>query len=223
MATVPEGLASVLHHPGIWRAGRRAGAESAAWASGIAALDARLPGGGWPLGALTEICLARSGLGELSLLLPALAAMTHRQRWVLFVDPPYPLYAPALAAGGLALSRTAAVMPPDPTRTSWATEQALRSGACGAVVAWCARLDDRALRRLQLAAEAAGALAVLIRPLAAATQVSPAALRLQLDRGRELRILRCRGAVGAAPAPFAIDADALARARFPAAGAGRAG
>ena len=35
----------------------------------------------------------------------------------------------------------------------WAMEQALRSGACGAVLGWTGAADDQALRRLKLAAE----------------------------------------------------------------------
>jgi hypothetical protein len=41
-------------------------------ASGFPALDAELPGAGWPRGALTELLTTRAGIGELSLLQPAL-------------------------------------------------------------------------------------------------------------------------------------------------------
>ena len=42
--------------------------------TGHARLDARLPGKGWPLGAMTElISRNRPGLGEFRLLFPALA------------------------------------------------------------------------------------------------------------------------------------------------------
>ena len=43
---------------------------------GFAALDRYLPGGGWPLGPLIEVFVERYGVGELSLLMPALAALT---------------------------------------------------------------------------------------------------------------------------------------------------
>ena len=66
----PEAL-----HPALWRAHRlgRAGA-AAVWRSGFAALDAELPGGGWPCQALTELLLPRPGIGEVRLLAPVLAA-----------------------------------------------------------------------------------------------------------------------------------------------------
>src|SRR5689334_19392158 len=65
-------LADVLRHPGIWRRGTARVPRSDALPTGVADLDALLPGGGWPRGALSEILVAEDGLGECSLLLPAL-------------------------------------------------------------------------------------------------------------------------------------------------------
>ena len=48
------------------------------------------------------------------------------------------------------------------------------------------------LRRLQLAAEAGGALAVLYRTVQAAQRVSPAALRLRVGTYRRAEIFKCR-------------------------------
>src|SRR5687767_4935847 len=62
---------SLLSRPDVWRG--RATTQHATLPTGQSALDALLPGGGWPLGALTEICCAEEGLGEISLLMPALA------------------------------------------------------------------------------------------------------------------------------------------------------
>ena len=63
-------------HPSLWRASQIGGAVQRSTASGFAALDAQLPGGGWPHGTLTELLLAQAGVGELRLLAPALAALT---------------------------------------------------------------------------------------------------------------------------------------------------
>jgi multiple antibiotic resistance protein len=41
--------------------------------TGFAALDAQLPGGGWPCGVLTELLLAQPGVGEMRLLAPVMA------------------------------------------------------------------------------------------------------------------------------------------------------
>ena len=42
-------------HLDVWQADALAGAPARVLATGDALLDAQLPGGGWPLGALTEV------------------------------------------------------------------------------------------------------------------------------------------------------------------------
>ena len=58
-----------------------------------------MPGGGWPTGARTEILSGRAGIGELQLVLPALAALSWAGKRVVWLAPPHLPYAPALAAG----------------------------------------------------------------------------------------------------------------------------
>ncbi|KAB7627458.1 translesion DNA synthesis-associated protein ImuA [Alkalilimnicola sp. S0819] len=187
----------LLQQPGIWRANapaRNTGLEHVS--SGFDSLDACLPGGGWPLGAVTEILHGQSGIGELRLLMPALVELTRRGRWVALIAPPHIPYAPALAAYGLDLSRLLLVHPRAESDALWAVEQALRAGTCGAVLAWPRRLDERSLRRLQLAAEAGNSWSLLFRDVRSAEQPSPAALRLQLEerKGKTLvQLLKCRG------------------------------
>ncbi|UXI68753.1 DNA lesion error-prone repair protein ImuA [Tahibacter amnicola] len=101
------GLDGVLRHPGVWR--RSAPLSMRAQSTGWDALDRLLPGGGWPLGALSEILIGADGLGELSLLMPALASLTRQKQRVVFVAPPYIPYAPALAAQGIDLAFVAEV------------------------------------------------------------------------------------------------------------------
>ena len=178
----------------IWRAGTAAG-ERHAIAGGLEGLD-ELLNGGWPQGALTELHYAEEGIGELSLLMPALARLSREGRWIAWIAPPHIPYAPALAAHDLDLSKVLMVHPRNHADTLWATEQALRSGTCGAVLAWPGRADDRALRRLQLAAEAGDCWGVLFRPGERREQPSPAALRLALEprpRGVGVRVLKRRG------------------------------
>ena len=62
---------SRLCHDGEWRRGLHEAAHKPA-PSGFAELDARLPGGGWPVGAICELLLETMGIGELGLLVPAL-------------------------------------------------------------------------------------------------------------------------------------------------------
>jgi len=201
-------LDELLRSGPIWR-GRSSHPATATLATGLVELDQALPGGGWPLGALIEIMLERHGLGELKLLMPALARLsreaTHHSnpqpRWIVWVAPPFVPYAPALANYGLELNRQLWVHPQRSSTDGnsevlWAMEQALRSGSSAAVLAWVERTDNTVLRRLQLAAEEGSSLAVLFRPSAAVQEASPAALRLMLcsgDAGTDVEILKCRG------------------------------
>src|SRR2546429_449486 len=142
-------LARLLEHPTIWRGASAAHAEGLA--SGFAALDACLPGKGWPRAGLIEILVPRFGSGELYLLLPALAALTRARcaRWCVWVAPPLMPFAPALASQGMVLDRVAVV---NGARPLWALEQALGSGACDVALAWVRQGKARENRRLQLAA-----------------------------------------------------------------------
>ena len=149
----------------------------------------------WPCGALSEILFEYDGLGELALLMPALAELTRRRQRVVFVAPPYIPYAPALDAHGLDL-RYVVQLQTTANEGAWSAEQCLRSGSCGAVLGWLHEADYTQLRRLQLAAESGDALAFLFRPAHAAGKASPAALRLQLHADAaqvDIEILKCRG------------------------------
>jgi hypothetical protein len=188
----------LLNHPGLWRA-REQGAPPTAprgLPTGYAALDRCLPGGGWPRQGLIEILADRCGIGELSLLMPVLAALgndEHELGWLAWISPPHQPYAPALAARGINLRRLLIVRAQP---AEWAMEQALRSCACSAVIGWAAFRDRRGLRRLQLASEQSRCMTVLFRNLADGNEPSPAVLRIALTAGRhglEARILKSRG------------------------------
>ncbi|MBE0622708.1 MAG: translesion DNA synthesis-associated protein ImuA [Burkholderiales bacterium] len=192
------GLAAELdQHPGIWRGGELARSACPGIASGYAALDAELPGGGWPCGALTEILPQHEGIGELRLLGPALARLASQGKFIAWIAPPHLPYAPALAAAGIALARIVIVKTARDSDTLWASEQALGSAACGGVLVWPRQINYTQLRRLQLAAEGGRSLAVLFRPSQAAHEPTPAALRIALATsagGLALSILKRRGA-----------------------------
>jgi len=200
-------LARLLEHPVIWRG--RSTARTSVISSGFAALDAALPGNGWPRVGLVEILSASSGCGELNLLLPALACLTQSTvaRWCAWISPPaYPgkhprsscqlePFAPALVAHGLALPRMLIVRAAEPL---WACEQALGSGACDVVLAWIREVRPRAMRRLQLATERGRTLAFVLRTLTARTarESSGAALRLAVEphaEGTRVRLVKSRG------------------------------
>jgi hypothetical protein len=199
-------LDSVLRHPGIWRGNQRAQEAMDAVPTGFDELDALLPGGGWPRGALTEILAEQEGIGELNLLMPSLARLSRENGWLTWVAPPHVPYAPALAGAGLSLKRVLVAQPQSPADAWWAAEQALRSGACEAVLAWLKAPDERRMRRLQLAAEDGRVWGVLFRPARAAQERSPAALRLHLKpaaNGLAVHILKRRG--GPVDRPVLLD------------------
>ena len=182
--------------PTLWR-GRQASRKQSTLPSGLPRLDARLPGKGWPLGAVSELIPGKPGLGELSLLLPALSRIGEQGQWVVLVDPPW-VPCPAFLCGhGVNLERLLLVRTQCEKESLWACEQALRNGRGGALLAWPERIGFTRLRRLQLAAEAHAKLAFLFRPPRALAESSPAALRLQLDpgdrHGTRVRVVKCRG------------------------------
>lgn len=186
-------LDRLLDQRQVWR-GRQAQARPIGLQpSGHAALDARLPEGGWPAAALSELLLASPGVGELQLLWPTLARLTAASERVVLVAPPFIPYAPAWQAAGIDL-RWLVQVDSERDDALWAAEQCLRSGSCAAVLCWPERADDKALRRLQVAAETGNALAFACRPQQAALNPSPAALRIAIDtRPPQWRVLKCRG------------------------------
>ena len=189
----------------VWAGTQFAAAPQPALPTGYPALDAELPGGGWPACGLTELLLDAPGSGEWRLLAPALRAQASA-RPVVCVAPPLRPHAPALQALGLPLQRVVWVTPPDVSHAAadaaWALEQALRSGGIGAAL-WWGDAGVPVLRRLHLAALEHGCLLWLLRPLAARGLSSPAPLRLACrpaPRGRlAIDVFKRRGPAQAAP------------------------
>ncbi|MFO1324674.1 MAG: translesion DNA synthesis-associated protein ImuA [Burkholderiales bacterium] len=204
-------LTALLAHPAIWR-GDDVAPEPAAVPSGFAALDAALPGRGWPQGALTEFLLEREGIGEIRLTLPALARVQAAGRDVVWIAPPYRPYAPALAQGGIDLARFHVVRCAAGKDALWAFEQALRAPECGAAFAWLPTHDERALRRLQVAAREGRTWGVLWRRPGQRGGAAAAPLRLALaeqDGRLAVRVLKRRGAELAQPVLLVMGSDPI--------------
>lgn len=162
----------------VWQGNQLAYANERTVASGHAALDALLPGAGWPAGSLTELLVEQGGIGEMRLVAPALRTLTAQAgRYVLLVAPPWQPYACALKAWGIALDRLIWVRASE-HEAPWAAEQALKQDGIGAVLLWQPKARADALRRLQVAAQDSQSLAFLMRPPAARAQSSPAPLRM---------------------------------------------
>jgi protein ImuA len=197
----------------IWHADDLVSATAAESASsGFDQLDQQLPGSGWPQGQLIELLHNDPGIGELSLLAPALAERTRAGRACVWVLPcerwpgadalshralPYP---PALIEAGMDLSCSIFVKPASAREAWWSIEQSLRAAHLGALVGWLPTFstgpDFRALRRLHLLAQRYRALLFVIRPSHCADTASPAVLRLRLGSDGELltvALLKRRG------------------------------
>jgi hypothetical protein len=182
--------------------GRRRGGETVS--SGCAALDGLLPEGGFCRGTLVE-WLSAAGGGACTL---ALLAAEHACRgggMLAVFDHRREFCPPAAVRLGIEPEQLLVIHADAAADNHWAIDQALRSQAVAAVLAWPGRLDDRTFRRWQLAAEEGGCLAMLLRPETARGEPSWADVRLWVDtlsiatalqsRKRLLRIvlLRCRG------------------------------
>ncbi len=189
----------------VWRASQLGHAGVSALSSGFPALDAELPGAGWPIGALTELIGREPGIGELRLLVPLLRRLTRERRFVVLLAPPHLPYAPALASHGIDTDWLLVVQAPQAADRLWAVEQTLKSAAFGALLAWLPheRTRPEHLRRMQWAARCAAGPAFVFRPLAAQFEASAAPLRLLLlprpDQRLSVQILKRRGPVKADP------------------------
>jgi len=195
---------ALLHRiPALWRASELGAPQGPVFSTGFAALDAVLPGGGWPAGQLTELLQPEAGWREWRLLAPALAPLSQ-QGTVLLVGPPWVPYLPALAAQGLRVSALRWVQAQTPAERLWVAEQALRCRDLAALLVWLPEgpaSQASSLRRLHLAAQAGaqpqppGLWA--LRPWRVHAQSSPAPLRIGLSAGAEdglsLNVFKRRG------------------------------
>jgi cell division inhibitor SulA/protein ImuA len=203
---LPVALVDVLARGDVWRGDTLAALPETTIPSGHAELDAELPGGGWPRGNLTEILIDRGGVGEMSLLLPALARLSADGGWLALVAPPWQAHAPAWAAAGVALERLVVVHAG--RQIGWCVEQLLACGGFAGVLAWPeAGIDARTLRRLQVAAEGRPVFACLWRPTVAFKAPSPAPLRVALaagESGLSVRIVKRRGRPVSGPLALSV-------------------
>ena len=182
--------------PHVWRGKELARAQEQVVSTGHAALDAELPGGGWPLANLVEVLQKDAAQHVWQLVGPALSAvMARRGDPAVLVHPPYEPFGPALRVQGMAPERLLCVHADKPSAQLWAAEQALRCAEVSAVLAWLPRSRNEELRRLQLCAQAGDKLLLVFRGVDARTQSSPARVRLlvQGTEQLELTILKRRG------------------------------
>ena len=199
-AIAPESL-----HPALWRASQLARGHTRTVDTGHLALSNQLPGGGWPVGTMVDLLVQQAGIGEMRLLAPALRKVKDRQ--IVMLQPPHAPQAIALASLGLPPSSLLWIQAEKTADALWAAEQVLKSGTCGALLFWPdnrassarqAHVRAESLRRLHLAAQQGETLFFLMRPIAAATDASPAPLRLSLTPahgGLNIKFVKRQGPV----------------------------
>jgi protein ImuA len=162
----------------LWRASQLARGRGRVLQTGYPALSAELPDGGWPVGALIDLLVQQAGVGELRLLRPALSVAGKRP--IALLQPPHTPNGLGLGYIGLPLEQLLHVKTQSTADALWSAEQILRTGSCGGLIFWAQHVKASALRRLHLAAQASETLFVIVGPLAAAQDSSPALLRLAL-------------------------------------------
>ena len=169
--------------------------------SGHAALD-RLLQGGFRRGSLVE-WLGTEGGGATTLAWNAARQVVNANRQekelLVVVDSQWRFYPPAAARSGN-LRNIVIAHPANRRDLEWTVTQALHCPGVAAVLCWPERLDDRAFRRLQLAAEQGRSLGLIVRDLRALREPSWAEVRLLVqglpttDRRRfRVEVQRCRG------------------------------
>ncbi len=193
--------------------------EANVFSCGVAAIDRLLPAGGLRHGMLVEWMMTPVAAGGS----PAANAETRAPKLrrigappvatngtftlsllgareacgeggvLVVIDRTRTFYPPAAAAWGIDLERTIVVWPQNARDELWAAVQSLRSPVVAAMWANIDRLDSRAFRRLQLAAEAGRTLGVLVRPAGARGQPSWADVRLEVESRAKSQESRARG------------------------------
>ena len=131
---------------------------------GIASIDSVLPGAGLERGSLQEVAGGSAGAihGAAAILFAAGIAARTEGRVLWCITRP-DLFAPGLAQGGLDPDRVMFAEAGDDATLLACCEEGLRHGGLGSVVGEVAKLSMTASRRLKLAAEATGTIAIAIR------------------------------------------------------------
>ncbi len=159
--------------------------SAATLSTGIEALDAELPGGGWPHRALTEILTAQPSVLEWRLLAPALRVVAAQGRPIVLIAPPKTPHLPGLEQEGIDDRQVVWIRADPPAQRLWCMEQILKASDCGAVVSWLAGARPEHLRRLQVFASNFNAPAFVLRGIQARHETSAAPLRVIVEPGAD--------------------------------------
>lgn len=181
----------------VWRGSELGQHTGSVVPSGFPALDAELPGGGWPTRSLTEVLSPQPSVLEWRLIGPALQGIVATGGQVIVIGPPKTPHLPGLRHSGIDERHLVWIQADAPAERLWCTEQLVKSGGCGAVVSWLPQARPEQVRRLQVCASACEGPVFLFRPAAAQHEASAAPLRLfttfGLDWQLQVQVLKRRG------------------------------
>jgi protein ImuA len=187
--------------------------QKSPFSTGVEALDHALPWGGLPRAGLHEIIAADSGVAAGGFCAALLARLIEASRsesrleesgTALWCRRGRGLYGPGLASFGLDPDRLIIVHGRSDTDLFWAMEEALRSGTLVGVLGEIGAAHPTARRRLQLAAESHGTMALLLRPRGAEERTEERRLEPSAPT-----MTRWRVGVTPGGMPAAADAAAL--------------
>jgi protein ImuA len=143
------------------------GGARASLSFGLDAIDRRLAGGGLAVAALHEVAGAAPGLGDDAAATLFAAAIAARRAGgegtILWALSRRDLFAPGLASAGLAPGRILYAECRRNEEVLAVMEEGLRHGGLAAVVGEIGRATMTATRRLQLAAEEGGTMALMLK------------------------------------------------------------
>jgi protein ImuA len=185
---VPSALPAAVS-AALWRGDQLGQSVTRVFLSGFEALDAALPGGGWPGHSLTEILTAHSGSLEWRLLGGVLREVCAAGCSVVLVGPPREPHVPGLRAVGLSEKHLVWVQAETPAERLWSAEQLIKANACGALIAWLPQVRAEQIRRLQVLAAGCEAPVFVCRPASASQESSAAPLRLLARTGLDWELL----------------------------------
>ena len=181
----------------VWRGNELGSPVTAVLPSGFPALDAELPGAGWPCHSLTEILQPQPTVTEWRLLAPAIRQVVASGLQVVIVGPPKTPHLPGLRFAGLDERHLVWVQAETPSERLWVTEQLVKANSAGLLVSWLPQARQEQIRRLQVCAAACDGPVFLCRPAAAEFEPSAAPLRVQVRFGVDwelhVRLLKRKG------------------------------
>jgi protein ImuA len=194
---LPRGQLPAHIAAAVWHGNELGAIASSVLSSGFEALDAQLPGRGWPCQSLTEVLQAQPGVAEWRLLGPAIREVVSRGQQLVLVGPPRVPHLPGLKHAGVDERHLVWFKAEAPAERLWITEQLIKSNAAGVIVSWLPQARQEQIRRLQICAQSCEAPVFLCRPEGTRHEPSAAPLRIHLKAGLDwtlqLQILKRKG------------------------------